>query len=111
MDQSTGAILLIGQFANPGNVLRPGQYAKVRTVVGMREKALLLPQRAVTELQGNYQVAVVGDDNKVAIKNVKVGDRVGTLWVINDGLESGQRVITDGLMKVRPGGQVNPTER
>ncbi len=69
---------------------------------------MLVPQRAVTELQGNYLVAVVNDDNKVAIENVKVGDRLGPLWVINDGLKPGQRVITDGVMKVRPGVQVNP---
>jgi RND family efflux transporter MFP subunit len=110
VDQSTGAILLTGQFPNPGNVLRPGQYAKVRTVVGMQENALLVPQRAVTELQGNYQVAVVGGDNKVAIKNVKVGDRVGSQWMISEGLEPGERVITAGAMKVRPGAQVNPED-
>ena len=111
VDQNTGAIQLIGQFPNPGNVLRPGQYAKVRTVVGLQQNALLVPQRAVTELQGNYQVAVVDDDNRVAIKNVKVGDRIGPLWIVNDGLEPGQRVITDGVMKVRPGVQVKPEER
>jgi len=103
VDQSTGAIQLMGQFPNPGNMLRPGQYAKVRTVVGLEHNAL--------ELQGNYQVAVVDDDNRVAIKNVKVGDRIGPLWMINDGLEPGQRVITDGVMKVRPGVQVQPEER
>ncbi|PYT12484.1 MAG: efflux transporter periplasmic adaptor subunit, partial [Acidobacteria bacterium] len=108
VDQSTGAILLVGQFPNPGNILRPGQYAKVRAVVGIQENALLVPQRAVTELQGKYQVAVVNDDNKVAIENVKVGDRVGPLWMINDGLKAGERVIADGVMKVRPGVQVNP---
>jgi membrane fusion protein (multidrug efflux system) len=111
VDQSTGAILLTGQFPNPGNILRPGQYAKVRTMVGRQEHVLLVPQRAVTELQGNYQVAVVSDDNKVAIENVKVGDRVGALWMISEGLKPGQRVITDGLMKARPGLQVNPKER
>ena len=108
VDQSTGAILLTSQFPNPGNVLRPGQYAKVRAVVGTQENALLVPQRAVTEMQGNYQVAVVGDDNKVAIENVKVGDRVGPLWMITEGLKAGQLVIADGAMKVRPGVQVNP---
>ena len=108
VDQNTGAILLIGEFPNPGNILRPGQYAKVRAVVGTREHALLVPQRAVTELQGSYQVAAVNDDNTVAIENVKVGDRVGPLWMIEDGLKAGQRVIADGAMKVRPGVQVNP---
>ncbi len=108
VDQSTGAILLIGQFPNPGNLLRPGQYAKVRALVGTQENALLVPQRAVTELQGNYQVAVVDDDNKVAIESVKVGDRAGPLWIVNEGLKPEQRVIADGGMKVRPGAQVNP---
>jgi membrane fusion protein (multidrug efflux system) len=108
VDQSTGAILLIGQFPNPGNLLRPGQYAKVRAAVGTQQNALLVPQRAVTEMQGNYQVAVVNDDNKVAIANVKVGDRVGSLWMIDEGLKPGQRVIVDGAMKVGPGVQVNP---
>jgi RND family efflux transporter MFP subunit len=108
VDQSTGAILMTGVFPNPGNILRPGQYGKVRAVVGMQEHVLLVPQRAVTELQGNFQVAVVNESNKVAIVNVKVGDRVGPLWVVNEGLKAGQRVIADGAMKVRPGVQVNP---
>jgi membrane fusion protein (multidrug efflux system) len=108
VDQSTGAILLTGEFPNPGNVLRPGQYAKVRAVVGMRENALLVPQRAVTELQGNYEVATVDADNKVAIQNVKAGDRVGQMWIIDDGLRPGQRVIAEGAMKVGPGLQVTP---
>ena len=108
VDQSTGAILLTGEFPNPGSVLRPGQYAKVRTVVGMRESALLVPQRAVTELQGNYQVATVGADNKVAIQNVKAGDRVDQMWIIDDGLRPGQLVIAEGGMNVGPGLQVTP---
>jgi RND family efflux transporter MFP subunit len=108
VDQSTGAILLSAEFPNPGNLLRPGQYAKVRAVVETRENALLVPQRAVTELQGNYQVAVVTEENKVAIENVKVGDRVGASWIIDGGLNAGDRVIVDGAMKVRPGMQVDP---
>jgi RND family efflux transporter MFP subunit len=108
VDQTTGAILLTGQFPNPGNILRPGQYAKVRAVVGTQESALLVPQRAVAELQGSYQVAVVEDNNKVAVENVKVGDRVGALWIVTEGLKPGQRVIADGAMKVRPGMQVSP---
>jgi membrane fusion protein (multidrug efflux system) len=108
VDQSTGAIVLTGLFPNPGNILRPGEYAKVRAVVGTEQNALLVPQRAVTELQGSYQVAVVNDDNRVAIENVKVGDRIGPLWMINEGLKRGQRVIVDGAMKVGPGLQVNP---
>jgi len=108
VNASTGAIQLTGLFPNPGNTLRPGQYAKVRASIGIRKGALLVPQRAVTEMQGNYQVAVVGDDNKVAIENVKVGDRVGSLWVVTNGLRAGQRVIADGAMKVGPGLQVSP---
>ncbi|HEY3823587.1 MAG TPA: efflux RND transporter periplasmic adaptor subunit [Bryobacteraceae bacterium] len=108
VDQTTGAILLLGQFPNPGNVLRPGEYAKVRAAVGTQQNAMLVPQRAVTELQGSYQVQVVDDNNKVAVQNVKVGDRVGTLWIVTEGLKPGQRVIADGGMKVRPGMQVNP---
>jgi membrane fusion protein (multidrug efflux system) len=111
VDQSTGAILLIGQFPNPGNRLRPGQYAKVRTVVGVEANALLVPQRAVSELQGTYQVAIVNDENKVVIQNVKVGDRVGALWMISEGLRPGQRVVTEGIMKVRGGVQVEPKEK
>lgn len=110
VDPGTGALMLVGQFPNSGNVLRPGQYAKVRTIVGMQQSALLVPQRSVMEQQGSYQVAVVGDDNRVAVQNVQVGDRVGPQWLIRDGLKAGQRVITDGLMKVRPGAQVNPKE-
>ena len=111
VDQTTGAILLTAQFPNPGNILRPGQYAKVRAVVGTRQNALLVPQRAVMELQGNYLVAVVNDQNRVEIANVKVGDRVGSLWLINGGLKAGQRVIADGSMKVGAGMQVNPKEK
>ena len=108
VDQTTGAILLTGLFPNPGNILRPGQYGKVRAAVGIQQNALLVPQRAVTQLQGNYQVAVVGRDNKVSIENVKVGDRVGSMWMINEGLMPDQRVIADGVMKVGPGAPVNP---
>jgi membrane fusion protein (multidrug efflux system) len=100
--------MLIGQFPNPGNALRPGQYGKVRAAVGTQGKALLVPQRAVTELQGAYQVAVVTDDNKVNFETVTVGNRVGSLWIITEGLKGGERVIVEGIQKVRPGAQVNP---
>jgi len=111
VDPTTGAILLTAQFPNPGNVLRPGQYAKVRGVVGTQQNALLIPQRAVTEMQGNYLVAVVNDENKVEMANVKVGERVDSMWLITAGLKEGQRVIADGSMKVRPGAPVNPREK
>jgi membrane fusion protein (multidrug efflux system) len=108
VNQNTGAILLIGVFPNPGNILRPGQYAKVRAATAVKQGALLVPQRAVTELQGSYQVAVVDSENKVSVGPVKVGDRVASLWIINEGLKAGQRVVADGAQKVRPGLVVNP---
>jgi RND family efflux transporter MFP subunit len=104
----TGAIRIAGLFPNPGNILRPGGYGKVRAVVRLQQGALLVPQRAVTELQGSYQVAVVGGDDKVSIRTVTVGDRVGTLWVIAEGLNPGERVVAEGVQKVRPGARVNP---
>ena len=108
VDPSTGAIQLTGLFPNPGNRLRPGQYGKVRAAVGTSAGALLIPQRAVTELQGAYQVAVLDNKNAVNIRQVKVGVQIGTMWVITDGLKPGERVIADGGQNVRPGMQVNP---
>jgi RND family efflux transporter MFP subunit len=108
VNESTGAIRLAGLFPNPGNILRPGGYAKVRAVIRMQQNALLVPQRAVTELQGSYQVATVDDQNKVSIRSVKVGDRVGSEWVIDEGLKPGEKVISEGVQKVRPGMVVNP---
>lgn len=108
VNQTTGAIQITALFPNPGNRLRPGQYGRVRAVVGIRKDALLVPQRAVTELQGSYTAAVVDAKNTVSFATVKPGDRIGTEWVINDGLKPGQRVITDGGMKVGPGMTVNP---
>ena len=108
VNQSTGAILLIGVFPNPGNILRPGQYAKVRAATAIRQGTLLVPQRAVTELQGSYQVAVVDSQNKVSVESVKVGDRIGSMWIVNEGLKPGERVVADGVQKVRTGMVVNP---
>ncbi len=108
VNESTGAIRIAGLFPNPGNILRPGGYGKVRAVVRIQQGALLVPQRAVSELQGGYQVAIVEDDNKVNIRPVKVGDRVGNQWVIAEGLKPGERVVAEGVQKVRPGLQVNP---
>jgi RND family efflux transporter MFP subunit len=108
VNESTGAIRLAGLFSNPGNVLRPGGYAKVRAVIRVQHDALLVPQRAVSELQGSYQVAAVDDKNKVSIRTVQVGDRVGSQWVVADGLKPGERVIAEGVQKVRQGMQVNP---
>jgi membrane fusion protein (multidrug efflux system) len=105
---STGAIQIAGLFPNPGNILRPGQYGRVRAAVRIEKGALLVPQRAVTELQGGYQVAVVGRDNTVSIRNVRAGDRIGTRWIIEEGLEPSDLVVAEGVQKVRAGVQVNP---
>jgi len=108
VDVGTGAIRIAGLFPNPGNILRPGGYGRVRAVIRMQQGALLVPQRAVTELQGGYQVAVVGADNKVDIRTVTVGDRSGSDWVISEGLKPGDRVIAEGVQKARSGATVNP---
>ena len=108
VDQSTGAIQLTGLFPNPGNRLRPGQYGKVRAAVGTSASALLIPQRAVTELQGGYQVAVVDSANKVGIRTVKLGDRIGSMWIVTEGLKPGERVVAEGIQQARPGTQVSP---
>jgi membrane fusion protein (multidrug efflux system) len=108
VDSSTGAIQLTGLFPNPGNKLRPGLYGKVRASVGTRTGALLVPQRAVNELQGNYSVAVVDPNNTIRFAVVKVGDRIGSDWIVEDGLKPGERVVTEGLFKIRPGAPVSP---
>jgi RND family efflux transporter MFP subunit len=108
VNESTGAIRIAGLFPNPDSVLRPGGYGRVRAVIRMQQDALVVPQRAVTELQGGYQVAVVGPENKIAIRTVTVGDRVGSDWVIPEGLNPGDRVVAEGIQKVRPGVVVVP---
>src|SRR4029077_1658923 len=106
VNPATGAIRIAGLFPNPSNLLRPGGYGRIRASVRSREHALLVPQRAVIELQGSYQVAVVGDDNKVNIRPVTVGERVGKLWIVNEGVKSGERVVVEGLWRVRDGAPV-----
>jgi RND family efflux transporter MFP subunit len=108
VDQNTGAIQLAALFPNPGNVLRPGQYGKVRAVVRTEKGALLIPQAAVTDLQGSNQVDVVGGDDKIAIRPVKVGERIGTMWIIQEGLKPGERVVAQGQQTLRPGTTVEP---
>ena len=108
VDQNTGSIQLAALFPNPGNVLRPGQYGKVRAEVGVRRGALLVPQPAVTEMQGSYEVAVVGPDDRVAIRPVEVGERVGTMWVIEEGLKPSEHVVVVGQQMLRPGLTVQP---
>jgi membrane fusion protein (multidrug efflux system) len=108
VDPKTGAIRMAGVFPNPNNGLRPGQYGRVRAVTSTQENALMVPQRAVSELQGTYQVAVVGPDNKVSFRTVKVGERSGSMWLITEGLHAGETVVAEGTMKVRPGVVVKP---
>ena len=108
VDQNTGTIRMVGAFANPGNILRPGQYAKVRAVTQILKGALLIPQRAVSQLQGSDQVAVVGPDNKISIRAVQTGERVDTRWIISSGLSAGDRVVAEGTQKAKDGSTVSP---
>ncbi len=103
VDVTTGSIRLVCAFPNPKNILRPGQFGRIRAAGEVRSGALLVPQRSVTELQGSYQVAVVGNDNMVSIRPVKVGERVDALWVLESGVKPGELVIVEGLQKVRDG--------
>ncbi len=106
VDVTTGTVLARGVFPNPGNILRPGQYAKVRAVVEVKKNALLVPQRAVQDVQGVHQVAVVKADETVDVRAVQVDARVGSLWIIAHGLMPGERVIVEGTDRVRPGQKV-----
>ena len=108
VNQTTGAIQVTGLFPNPGNVLRPGQYGKVRVAVETLHDAVLVPQQAVSELQGSYQVATVDQDDKVAIQPIRVGEQIGSSWVVQEGVKPGQRVIIEGIQKVSPGMRVSP---
>ena len=110
VDSATGTLLLQAAFPNPDKLLRPGQFARVRGLVETKRGALLIPQRAVQEMQGQYQVYVVGADNVAQVRSVTLGERVGSLWQTETGLESGDRVIVDGLQRVRPGAPVAPQE-
>src|SRR5882672_4164924 len=103
IDARTGSIRFEVTFPNPGNILRPGQFGRTRVVYDTKKAALLVPEEAVTELQGSYQVAVVGDDNKVSIRPVKVGERFSGMWEIIEGLKPGERVIVQGAQRVQEG--------
>jgi membrane fusion protein, multidrug efflux system len=108
VDTTTGTLPIQVSFPNPEQVIRPGQYGRARFEIDVRKNALLVPQRAVQELQNLYSVAVVGPDNKVTFRNVKVGAREGGLWVIEEGLKPGEKVIVEGLQKVGEGAVVTP---
>jgi RND family efflux transporter MFP subunit len=108
VDPTTGTIRIVAAFPNPGNVLRPGQYGRVRVEIDMKKGALLLPQSAVAQTQGSYQVAVVGSDHKVSMRTVKPGATVGTMWVIDEGLKPGEQVVVEGRQQLKQGTLVTP---
>jgi RND family efflux transporter MFP subunit len=110
LDPRTGSIRYEVTFPNPGNILRPGQFGKVRFVADMKKGAMVIPQEAANELQGNYQVAVVDQNNKVSIRPVKMGERIGAMWEVTEGLKPGDRVIVQGVQKVREGAPVTVKE-
>jgi len=108
VDPNTGTIRIVAAFPNPGNILRPGQYGRVHVETNMKRGALLIPQNAVAQSQGSYQVAVVGGDHKVSMRTVKPGETVGTMWVIDAGLKPGEQVVVEGLQQLREGTLVTP---
>jgi membrane fusion protein (multidrug efflux system) len=108
VDSNTGTIRIVAAFPNPGNILRPGQYGRVRVETNVKSGALLVPQSAVTQLQGSYQVAVVGTDDKVSMRTVKPGATVGAMWVVDDGLKPGEQVVVEGLQQLKEGTTVRP---
>lgn len=108
VDLRTGTITVQSVFPNPDNMLRPGQYAKIRVAAETRKGAILVPQQAVQQLQGSPQIAVVGDDHKIDIRSVKVGEQVGNMWIITQGLKPGERIVVTGVQKVKTGMVVNP---
>src|SRR5438132_1351681 len=110
LDTKTGSIRYYVTFPNPGNILRPGQFGKVRFVADMKKGAIVVPQEAVTELQGSYQVAVVDQTNKVSIRPVKMGERIGAMWEVTEGLKPGDKVVVEGIQKAREGAQVTVKE-
>ena len=110
VDVKTGTIRVAGAFDNPGSILRPGMYGRVRAVTGVAKGALLVPQRAVVETQGSYSVVVVGQDNKASIRPVKTGERFGQMWVITDGVQAGEQVIAEGIQKAKEGVTVQPKQ-
>jgi len=110
LDTKTGSIRYYVTFPNPGGILRPGQFGKVRFVADMKKGAIVVPQEAVNELQGSYQVAVVGDDNKISIRPVKMGERIGAMWEVTEGLKAGDKVVVEGIQKAREGAQITAKE-
>lgn len=110
LDTKTGSIRYYVTFPNPGNILRPGQFGKVRFVADMKKGAMVIPQEAVNELQGNYQVAIVDQNSKASLRPVKMGEKIDSQWEVTDGLKPGDKVIVQGWQKVREGSTVTPKE-
>ena len=108
LDVKTGTIRMAGAFDNPGAILRPGMFGRVRAVTGVAKGALLVPQRSVVDTQGSYSVVVVGSDNRASIRPVKTGERVGQMWVITAGVQAGEQVIVEGIQKAKEGAPVQP---
>jgi membrane fusion protein (multidrug efflux system) len=108
VNPNTGTLQIVGLFPNADFILRPGQYGRVRAQTQIKTNAMLVPQRALTELQGTYHVAVVGETNSIHIQFVKVGEQIGSNWVIEKGLKPGDRVVVEGAQKVKEGAVVNP---
>jgi membrane fusion protein (multidrug efflux system) len=108
VDIRTGSVRIAAIFPNPGNILRAGQFARIRVRTDVKQGALLVPQRAVTELQGTYQVATIGADNKAHIQPVKTGRRIEQMWIVEEGLHAGDRVVVEGVQKAREGAAVSP---
>ena len=110
IDSSTGTLRLQATFPNPNGLLRPGQYGRIRAIIDVRQGALLVPQRAVQELQGQQMVAVVGADGTVQSRTLQMGPRIGSLWLVEKGLQPGEKIVLAGAQKVRPGAKVIPKE-
>ena len=110
VDTATGTLRIRGIFPNPGNILRPGQYSRIRTATNIDKGALLVPQRAVEELQGEFELAVLDRDNRVAFRKVRATDRVGSYWMIEQGLSANDRVVIEGLQKIKTGDRVEPKD-
>lgn len=108
IDPGTGTLKVGALFPNPNGLLRPGQFGRLRATIMIRKGALLVPQRAVTEMQGKYLVAVVTSDNKADVRTVKVGERFGSDWIIEEGIKLGEKVVVEGVQKARPGSPVDP---
>jgi len=108
IDPTTGAMLVQASFPNPDELLRPGQFAKVKVRMAVIDDGIMIPQRCITELQGRYSVMVINSENKIEMREVKVGPKISDFWVISEGLNIGEKVVYEGLQKVREGGIVNP---